>query len=275
MQITKDTVCCISIAERPSNFGSTVFNTSFEALALDFIYKPFKVTAEDLPTAIKGLRAFGIRGCGVSMPHKTAVIKYLDRIDPVAEKIGAVNTIVNEAGILSGYSTDFIGAKTVLEEGYDVSGKKVVVIGAGGVSRAIIVALKELGAGEINISSRDEKRGRAVADQFDLDYFSYDQKDNQAGDLLVNATPVGMVPDIDGTIVAKESFKNYQAVMDVVQNPYETSLARGFKDLGKIVIPGYKMAIQQAAAQFKLYTNQAPPIELMVDSVRKLFGGAQ
>ncbi len=105
MTINKDTQVCISFAKRPGNFGATVFNAAFEALNLNFIYKPFQLDEGKLEEAVKAIRVFGIRGCGVSMPHKVNVLRYLDELDPAAEKIGAVNTIVNTDGVLKGYNT--------------------------------------------------------------------------------------------------------------------------------------------------------------------------
>lgn len=269
MKITKDTQCCISIAERPGNFGSTIFNASFKALGLDFIYKPFKIGAEDLPGAIEAIKSFDIRGCGVSMPHKIKVLKYLDKIDPVAKKIGAVNTIVNNKGILHGYNTDFEGAKRAIQENYNVFQKRILIIGAGGVSRAIIMALKENGAGEIFISNRDEKKGKQVAKEFDLYHFFYNQKDDFKGDLLVNATPVGMAPNVQEMLIKKDALIDYRAVMDVVIYPSETRLMSVAKKLGKTVIPGFIMALYQAAAQFKLYTGREAPLGVMFKSMKK------
>ena len=105
--ISKDTILCISIAERPGSLGATIFNNAFEKLSLDYIYKPLLVKAKDLEIAVLAIRALCIRGCGVSMPHKIEVIQYLDKVDMTAKKIGAVNTIVNNDGTLTGYNTDF------------------------------------------------------------------------------------------------------------------------------------------------------------------------
>lgn len=267
--IAKDTQCCISIAERPGNSGATIFNTAFGALGLDFIYKPFKVTAENLESAIKGIRAFGIRGCGVSMPHKINVLKYLDRVDPGAKEIGAVNTIVNDDGVLSGYNTDFEGAKKILELTYDVSGKKVLIVGAGGVSRAIIKALKENGAAEIYLANRTETRGKEVAKEFGINYFPYDKRNDFQGDLFINATSVGMTPLAEEMVINKEALSNYDAVMDVVAYPNKTLLLQSAEDAGKTVIPGFKMVLYQAAAQFKLYTGQNAPLEIILKTIQK------
>ena len=205
------------------------------------------------------------------MPHKINVLQYLDRIDSTAKKIGAVNTIVNNNGILHGYNTDFEGAKRVIQENYDVSPKKVLIIGAGGVSRAIIMALKENRAGKIYISNRDEKKGKQVAKEFNLSYYPFNQKNDFKGDLLVNATPVGMAPRDQEMIVKKNHLVQYQAIMDVVIYPNRTHLIQVAEELGKVIIPGFKMALYQAAAQFKLYTGQDAPLEIMVKNMKRFF----
>lgn len=267
--ITKDTQCCISIAERPGNSGAAIFNASFAALRLDFIYKPFKVVSENLESAINGIRAFGIRGCGVSMPHKINVLKYLDKIDSIAEKIGAINTIVNDNGVLSGYNTDFEGAKKILELTYDVSGKKVLIVGAGGVSRAVIKALKENAAGEIYIANRNEARGKKTAQEFEINYLPYEDRNDFKGNLFVNATSVGMAPLTEEMAINEKSLFYYDAVMDVVAYPNKTLLLQAAENSGKIIIPGFKMALYQAAAQFKLYTGREAPLEIILKTIQK------
>lgn len=269
-KITKDTQLCISMAERPGNFGAIVFNATFEELSLDFVYKPLRVDSHNLAVAIAGIRALGIRGSGVSMPHKINVLKYLDVVDPIAMDIGAVNTIVNKGNVLSGYNTDFYGAKRVLEENYDVLGKKVLVIGAGGASRAIIAALKILGAGEIHISSRDELKAKRLAKFLGIDFLPYKHRNNFDGHLLVNATPVGMAPNTKDLIVEARILVGYEAIMDVVVNPFHTTLIEEASRLGKIIIPGFQMALHQACKQFELYTNIPAPFKTMEKCVRNM-----
>ena len=254
--MTKETTVCISIAEKPGNFGATIFNAAFQELGLDFIYKPFAVKAEQLKGAVEGIRSLGIKGCGVSMPHKTEVIKYLDGIDAAAKEIGAVNTIVNERGFLVGYNTDFLGAQRALKEIYDVSQKRVLVIGAGGAAKAITAVLKGNGAGSIYMSNRDDN--------------NKGQWRGQSFDLLVNATPVGMAPNNDEMIIKENDLQLFEAVMDVVINPPQSLLLKLAEKSGKIVIPGHKMALHQAVAQFELYTGIKAPLEIMEQSLKKL-----
>ena len=271
MRITPQTQCCISIAARPGNFGATIFNAAFKVLNLDYIYIPRKVEAGDLGKAIDGIRALGIRGCGVSMPHKSEALRYLDHIDPVAKEIGAVNTIVNNAGVLTGYNTDVVGAEQALAEQYDVSGKRVIVFGAGGAARAICVALKKLHAGEILVSNRDELKGRQFAKEFSLSYYPFNERNECTGDLLVNATPVGMAPHEREMIIQKDSLGNYKAVLDIVIYPKTTQLLGAAAHAGLITISGAVMALHQAARQFTLYTGQEAPLDIMRETMVRLY----
>lgn len=270
-KITKDTQVCISISERPGNFGATVLNAAFEALGLDFIYKPFGVSAENLEAAIKGIRAFGIRGCGVSMPHKQTVITYLDRIDEAAKPIGAVNTIVNDHGILTGYNTDFEGAKRAFQENYDLRGKTALIVGAGGVSRAIIIALKACGASRLWITNRNDEKGKALAGEFSIDHIPFEHRSECRAHLLVNATPIGMAHAPEGTILTKDALVHFEAALDVVVSPQKTPFIQTLENLKITCIPGFKMALYQGIAQCKLYTGADAPENVIEKAIRSYF----
>lgn len=262
--INKETQCCISIAERPGNVGASLFNAAFEAKGLNFFYKPFQLSPLHLEDAIRGIRALGIRGCGVSMPHKTEVMKYLDEIDPVASKIKAVNTIVygaNDGGRLKGYNTDYSGAEQAIAEKYPLANKKVLIVGAGGVARALITAVQHLEAGTVMLANRHEENGRALAQEFGIEYVSFESL--PPCDLLINATSVGMAPHVDDSIVEEFFLTSCEAVMDVVTNPLQSKLLKSAEGLGKIVIPGILMALYGAAAQFELYTGEKAPLDVM------------
>jgi len=267
VKITKDTECCISIASSPGNFGSNFFNMAFEQMSLDYIYKPLRVEAKDLAGAIAGVRAFKIRGCGVSMPHKQKVLKYLDEINEVAKKIGAVNTIVNDNGRLIGYNTDYLGALAVLKEIPQIKNKSVLVIGAGGASRAIIMALKKINPRKITITNRNEARGKAIAKEMALLYYPYIKRGEIAADILINATPVGMSAD-DKPIMDKDALKRYETVIDVVVSSKKTPLINMGEKLNLKIIPGFKISIHQALVQFKLYTGVEVPINIVKRAIR-------
>lgn len=237
---------------------------------MDYIYKPFALKPENLKTAVDAVRALGIRGCGVSMPHKTVIHEHLDSIDPIAKKIGAINTVVNTGGILTGYNTDYIGAEKVLKENFDMKGKTAHIIGAGGAARAIMVALLEIGAAKVIVSNRDDQKSKEIVSEFNIEFCSKENQGTVKADLLVNATPVGMAPGVDEMIVEEASLLHYEAVLDVVVFPFTTKLIQTAKSMNKIVMPGYKMALYQAAGQFTLYTGLEAPLDFMLEEMKKV-----
>ena len=270
--IDKDTKVCVSISLKPGNFGAIVHNAAYEATGLNYIYKPFGVKPEDLENAVNAIRVFNICGCGVSMPYKGDVIKYLDKLDEGAKKIGAVNTIVNDNGILTGYNTDYYGAKMALESMFNPEGKRVLIVGAGGAARAISLAAKDLGAKEIYIANRDNEKAALLAKEFGLIKSDFKEIQNLKAELLVNATPVGMSPDTEKAIIEAPSLKNFKALLDVITAPPETRLMKNAKKVGLVVIPGHLMSLHQAAKQFELYTEKAAPLEAMRESLKTLLG---
>ena len=272
MKVNKETQVCISIAEKPGNLGATIFNDAFEAMSLNYIYKPFKVEKKDLQKAVLGIRVFGIRGCGVSMPHKIAVMKYIDKIDRTAKLVGAVNTIVNNGGKLVGYNTDFEAAKIVTKRDYDAKEACVLVAGAGGVARSIIRALQENKAGNIVITNRDDVKGKKLAKNLGVTYLSWKNRDTLKGDLLVNATPLGM-NKADACVFANTTIKKFKAVFDVVVSAKDTTLIKTAKRFKKVTLCGVRMSSLQGAAQFKLYTGLELPVKMVEKSINNFLGG--
>lgn len=271
MQIDKNTTLCISIAEKPGNFGTTIHNAAFQALGLNYIYMARMVHKDHLKRAVEGIRSLGIRGCGVSMPHKTEVLQYLDEIEAHAQKIGAVNTIVNDNGNLIGYNTDYDGARRAIQEsGIDLEGKVTYIVGAGGVARAIISTLQDFGA-EIYVINRTLSKAEAIAEEFGITHHGGDQY-SIGGELLVNATSLGMTPNERGIPASKKTIGNFNAVLDVVTKPPETRFMQLAKEEGLSVIPGHRMALYQAAKQFELYTGKDAPLDTMEQSMKKLLG---
>lgn len=261
--LNKDTVMCISIAERPSNGGTTLFNYLFDQLEMNWVYKAFKVLPDNVPAAVAGVRALGIRGCGVSMPHKTTVMAYLDSIDEMAHKIEAVNTILNESSKLIGFNTDYLGVSMALEELYPIKGKKAIVWGAGGMAKAAIVALQKSGVSEIFIHNRTEAKAAIISAKFGCTFVPKDKLDSIYADLFFNATPVGMEPDINSMPVPEAYINRFSVVADAVAMPRLTRLIEMATKKGKTVIPGHIMASYQSYAQFKIYTSRDVPLELV------------
>ena len=266
-KINKDTIVCISIAAKPGNFGANFHNSAYKHLNLNWVYIPRKViSTADLKRAVNGVRAFNIKGCSVSMPHKEKVIQYLDDLDISAARIGAVNTIVQkENGTLKGYNTDFYGAKKALEPA-EIKGKKVLMIGAGGVAKAVGLAVKELG-GILTIANRTYDRAKYLSNMLNATATPWEQVKNSSAYLLINATSVGMKKSNE-MVVNEDVINNFDVVMDVVIYPAETKLLRIAKDAGKEVIPGSLMCVYQATEQFKIYTGFEAPEEIINKTIK-------
>lgn len=269
-KLTKDTQLCASIAERPGNFGTIFFNELFKELDLDFIYKAFRVEAKNLPAAIAGIKALGIRGVGVTMPHKLAVMKYLDVIDPTAREIGAVNTIVNNNGVLSGYNTDYYGVKKALEMIPDIAKKRVLLVGAGGIGRTFALVLRQLAVKEVFICNRDPAKARALAKEFKISYLPYMKRGHVEADVLINATSMGMSAG-DDMVVPKKALPGFKAVIDVVVSPKKTLLIRAAEKLDLQTVPGLAITTQQALAQLKLYTGARPGVMVVEKAINAYF----
>jgi shikimate dehydrogenase len=260
MNISKDTVMCISIAAQPSNVGTTLMNAAFQAMRLDFLYKAFRVEADGLEGAITGMRALSIRGCGISMPHKTPVMSYLDTIDGNARRIGAVNTVVNNNGTLAGYNTDYFGALTALRKSTRKKINSALMLGAGGVASAIAYALKELDVKQVSVANRSRPAGIAFARRQRFSFVPWEKRNEVTTDLLVNATPIGMRPKTREIPLDEAAISGFKIVMDVVANPLESRLIQIAKRKRKVVVSGYAMSLHQAAKQCELYTGRKAPM---------------
>jgi shikimate dehydrogenase len=257
--ITKDTVLCMSLAARPSNIGTRFHNHLYDELGLDFIYKAFTTT--DLEGAIRGIRALGIRGCGISMPFKEACLAHVDLLDGSAEAIQSVNTIVNTDGLLKAYNTDYIAVRRLLLEHQLSAVDSFAVHGSGGIAKAVLAALRDLGFRSGTVIARNEQTGSALAAQY-----GYRWRPALQGiepQLLVNATPVGMTGgpaagELSFPAVAVEAAR---AILDVVAMPACTPLVRLARSLKKTVITGAEIISLQALEQFALYTGVRPTDE--------------
>jgi len=268
MNILNPTLC-ISVAEKPGKFGITVHNAGYRALGLNFMYKTFAIN--DIKGAIIGVRSLGIRGCSVSMPFKEKVIPFLDRLDPLAKKIGAVNTVVNDNGRLIGYNTDVIAVEKSLRPLQIKNDKDIIIFGAGGVSRAILVALKNLKLKNITVANRTTRKGERLAKEFNVNFIQWSKRENVKAEVLINATSIGMFPNIFSSPISKNKIKNSQIVMDVVATPPKTKLIKIANKQGKITVDGLKLSLYQAFTQFKLYTGRNPPIQVMQKAAMTLY----
>ena len=270
MRINSTTKICIGIGDPiKQSIGPIIYNKAYEKLGIDdqFIYLSCRVSADDITDFIKGARTMGIRGITCTMPHKESVIPLLDKIEEGARKIGAVNTIVNDGGILTGYNTDWVGAVKPLRKATNLKGKKAVVIGAGGAAKAFVYALVSEGC-EVTIYNRTIEKAKVLAERFDCKYSSLD---DQAGikraDIVCNATSVGFVGSELKMVINPDNLHSEQIVFDAVYSPLETELLRQAKSKGAKVISGIEMYLNQGYEQVKLYTGYDAPEEDMKNYV--------
>ena len=252
-------------------------NEAFAKLGLDYAYLAFEVGNEELEDTIKGFRAMKVRGSNVSMPNKTVVHKYLDKLSDAAEMCGAVNTIVNDDGVLTGHITDGIGYMSGLKDaGIDIIGKKMTIVGAGGAATAIQVQADLDGVKEISIFNRKdefyERAQKTVKDinektnckatLYDLEDLDKLKEEIASSYIFTNATGMGMKPLEGQTYIPDKSFLREDLIVtDVVYAPAETALLKMAKEVGCKTLNGFPMMLFQGAAAFKLWTNQDMPIE--------------
>jgi shikimate dehydrogenase len=256
---SRDTVLCISLAGRPGTFGVRFHNHLYQQLGLDYYYKA--MTTDDLPAAVAGIRALGIRGCGVSMPYKEACMALVDEIDPSAAAIESVNTLVNNAGHLKAYNTDYLAVRQLLEAHQVDPATAFALRGSGGMAKAVASALRDAGFREGIIVARNEQAGRQLADVCGYRWVA------ELGDLcppmLVNVTPIGMAggPEADVLAFSENAIAAAERVFDVVAMPARTPLIQRAEALGKPVITGLDVIALQALEQFVLYTGVRPSRE--------------
>jgi shikimate dehydrogenase len=257
-------------------------NAAYKELGLDYEYIPFEVEPEDLKEALPGLRALHIAGFNVTIPHKETIIPLLDDVTKLAATIGAVNSVVNQEGKLIGYNTDGPGFIESLDEdaGFEPEGKRVVVLGAGGASRAVSIMLAEVGAASITIADLIEEKAKKLAEYAnDLSKTKCTgtamngkalKNEIEHADLLVNATPIGLYPKInDSPLPAGIKLNKKTLVYDLVYNPVETKLLKTAKQAGCRTCSGLGMLVRQGAIAFTVFTGEEAPVETMRRAAQK------
>lgn len=256
MNPNKDTQLCMSLSGRPGNFGLRFHNHLYEQLGLNFYYKAF--SSQDLPGAVAGIRALGIRGCGVSMPFKEACIALVDELDPSAAAIQSINTIVNTDGHLKAYNTDYIAIAQLLKSHAVPQASSFALRGSGGMAKAVASALRDGGYHNGLILARNESAGRALADS--LGYRWQVELGEERPQMLINVTPIGMAGGSEAEQLAfpAEVIEGAQTVFDVVAIPSQTPLIVQARAAGKQVITGLEVIAIQALEQFVLYTGVRP-----------------
>ncbi|HZV81958.1 MAG TPA: shikimate dehydrogenase [Geobacteraceae bacterium] len=256
------------------SLSPALHNAAFDALGLDFVYVAFRV--EDLRGAMGGMRALeNFRGMSVTIPHKIEIMQYLDEIDDIDRSIGSINTVINEGGKLLGFGTDGPGAlKAIVDAGVKTKGATVLMLGAGGASRAIAftlarqAGLDKLVLMDINREMLDGLTAdlvRGTSARVEGETLTDDALSRRVAeaDIVINCTPVGMHPREDATLVPAELLRQGQVVFDIVYTPLETRLLRDARSRGCTVISGVEMFINQAVLQFERFTGASAPVDVM------------
>lgn len=267
IMINKDTRVCMSLAARPSNFGTFFHNYLYEKLELNYIYKAF--TTRNLKEAIYGVKALDIRGCAISMPYKEACIPFLDELDKSAQSIESVNTIVNTDGYLKGYNTDYIAIVELLKLNQISLETSFVVQGSGGMAKAVLGALFDLGFKNGTVLARNEQKGSALASLYHYEYAISEIELSQP-EMLINVTPIGMKggQEVNELAFYLDLIMKANIIFDVVALPVQTPLIKAAQELNKIVISGADVATIQALEQFVLYTGIRPGIDLVKEAAQ-------
>jgi shikimate dehydrogenase len=285
MEISGKTQICGVIGDPVQHtLSPAMHNAAFEHLKLDLVFVAFRVTPDELENAVRGVRALGIRGLNVTMPHKNSVTEFLDEADPAVKFLRAANTILNQSGRLRGFNTDGVGALRALKQnGVNLAGKKVLLLGAGGAAKAIAFSLaKEVD--ELCILNRDAAKARELAivlEPFGKKIVGNElspkqiQQELQGSDVLINATSVGMTPYASESIVKPDWLKPELTVMDIVYNPVETKLIRDAKASGAQVINGVEMLLYQGAASFEIWAGGKAPVDVMRKAALKQISASE
>ena len=247
------------------SLSPVLHNAAFRALDLDWAYLAFCVAEGEAPAAIAGVRALGIDGLSVTMPHKAAVADVVDRLTPTAARLGAVNTVVRQGSTLLGDSTDGQGLLNALrlDQGFDPRGRRCVVLGAGGAARAVVLALADAGAAQVVVVGRAPERAAAAAALGGPVGRPGTAEEAADAHLVVNATPVGMVGHPAGPPLDAASLGPGQLVADLVYHPAVTPLIELARQRGATAVNGLSMLIHQAALAFRVWTGEDPPLEAM------------
>ena len=271
----KTQVCGVIGDPIEHTMSPVMHNAAFSKLGLDYVYVAFRVKSEELAGAIKGMRALNLSGLNVTIPHKVNIIPLLDSLDPLAEKIGAVNTVVNKDGSLTGFNTDASGfLRALRDKGVTPEGKDVVILGAGGAARAISFILADKKANLLILNRLEEmdwaeELAGKISSVFGKEVRALELTEANLGtaldkaELLVNATSVGMSPNTDLTPVPTGLLRPNLVIFDIVYNPIKTRLTTEASQAGCETVMGLDMLTWQGALAFEMWTGKKAPVDLM------------
>jgi shikimate dehydrogenase len=259
-----------------------MLNDVLASYEIDAHYHPFKVSPDELGTAIRGLKAIGITGFNVTIPHKSAIIPFLDGVDELAMSIGAVNTVVNDNGKLIGYNTDGYGFIKGLEPFISsFSDKKILVIGAGGAARAIYFTMAKLKPLAIDITNRTVSKAKELIEACPFESHSKSLSLEEAAnnlyeyDVVIQTTMIGMYPKISEMPISLSNLNAKALVCDIIYNPLETQFLQEAKQKGATVQNGVEMFVYQGALAFEKWTGIFPDVKRMRENVLQQLGGVK
>jgi 3-dehydroquinate dehydratase/shikimate dehydrogenase len=257
-----------------------IHNAAFGANGIDAVYVPFRVPFDTLGQFVEDVSRLDIRGLSVTIPHKEAIAKFLSKVDPAVKGIGAVNTVLFKDDQVLGYNTDYKAAMDCLENALGgaappgtpspLENKRVLVLGAGGVARAVMYGLQRRGA-KTTIASRTRSRAQFLAESFGGRCVEWQARHIDT-EIIVNCTPIGMHPNVDESPVNKSMLKPAMVIFDTVYNPESTLLLKEARSHGCRIVTGVEMFIRQAALQFLLFTGKEAPDELMRETLKRAIG---
>ena len=272
----KEVLCVIGYPIEHS-MSPIMYNAAILDLNLNYIYLAFNIFPENLNLAVNGIKAFNFKGINVTLPFKQKIMHYLDEIDPVAQEIGAINTIKNDGGYLCSRNTDAEGAmKALLDAGHKVSGKNILLLGAGGAARTLAFIMAK-DSNKIVIANRTEKRAEKLANEIKSKFgIIVEGKNNsnhvlkeesKKADILINTTSLGMYPNVDKSPIPAEFLHDDLFVFDIVYNPLKTKLIKDATEKGCSTLGGLDMLVNQGALAFEWWTNKKPNIQLMKNKI--------
>ncbi|MBI4399113.1 shikimate dehydrogenase [Candidatus Micrarchaeota archaeon] len=272
-------ICCVIGHPVKHSLSPAMHNAAFRKLKLNYTYLALPVLREELKITLDALKLINTKGLNVTIPHKVEVLKYLDKIDPLAKKIGAVNTIVNIKNKLIGYNTDAYGAIDALgHKGVRLKDKNVVVLGSGGSARAITFALLQEKASSITVLNRTPSNAFSLIQELGTSSTSSGagelnnsnlKKYLDSADICINTTSLGMTPRVNSSPVPKRLLNKNLTMFDIVYNPRMTKLLKEAKNKGCNIISGELMLLYQGARAFKLFTGKNPPLGIMLKTIIK------
>lgn len=256
-----------------------IHNAALASQGINAVYIPFRVPADDLAQFIADVPKLGIKGLSVTIPHKESIARFVTKVDAAVKGIKAVNTLVFRDGEILGYNTDCKAAMDCLEKALGevgaqpspLAGKRVLVLGAGGVARALLYGLQRRGARAI-VSSRTREKAEQLAGEFGAKSIDWQARHNAQVDILINGTPIGMHPNVDESPYNKSYLKPSMLVFDTVYNPESTLLIKEARSHGCHVVTGVDMFVGQAALQYLLFTGREAPADVMRETLKRVIG---